>query len=120
MAGSKYRNKRCVIDGHNFDSHREGKRYTELKLLERIGEIKELELQPEFTFMLPNGKLLRSGAAGRPRKYVADFRYKEKRKSRGQPTWHVVVEDVKGAKTEIYKIKRDLMRDLNGILIKET
>ena len=117
---SKYSNKITTVDGIKFRSKREAKRYGELKLLERAGEIKDLELQPAFTFLLPNGKLLRAGPVGRPRKYIADYRYKEKKKSGGAPVWREVVEDCKGMRTELYKWKRDLMRDLNGILIRET
>ena len=117
MARLKYRNKPTEVDGIRFASKKEAKRYGELKLLERVGEIVDLELQPEFTFMLPNGKLLRAGQLGRPRKYIADFRYREVMK---QGRMDVVVEDCKGVRTELYKWKRDLMRDLNGIVIRET
>ena len=44
----KYGNRKVTIDGITFDSKREMKRYCELKLLEKAGEISGLELQPEF------------------------------------------------------------------------
>lgn len=117
----KYRNKITVVDGIKFRSKREARRYGELKLLERAGEIKDLELQPEFTFLLRGGKMLRTARLGKPRKYIADFSYKEKdRKTKGGVVWREIVEDCKGMRTELYKWKRDLMRDLNGIVIRET
>ena len=117
---TKYRNKPTVVDGIRFASKKEAGRYGELKLLERIGEITDLELQPRFNFKLPNGALLRAGKLGKPRAYIADFRYREREKSQGRDVYRVIVEDVKGMKTELYKWKRDLMRDLNGITIRET
>ncbi len=45
---SKFGNRHVKIDGIRFDSMKEGRRYNELKLLERGGEIQNLELQPRF------------------------------------------------------------------------
>ena len=45
---NKYFNKKVIIDGIKFDSKKEAKRYTELKLLKKAGIIKELELQKVF------------------------------------------------------------------------
>ena len=44
----KYGNKKVIVDGITFDSRREARRYRELKLLERAGQIQNLELQKEF------------------------------------------------------------------------
>ena len=100
--GSKYHNRKVVVDGIRFDSEKEAQRYAELKLLERVGEIYDLQRQVPFV-VIPeqrdsNGKLLESEV-----KYIADFTYKEKGSLRR------VVEDVKGLKTEVYKIKKKLM-----------
>ena len=45
---NKYNNKKIQVDIYVFDSIRESQRYKELKLLERAGEISNLELQPKF------------------------------------------------------------------------
>ena len=62
MARNKYGARKTVIDGITFDSKREAIRYQELKLLERAGEIKDLELQPKYILQpkyCKNGKSIR-------------------------------------------------------------
>ena len=111
--GSKYRNKPTFVDGQRFDSKKEARRYGELKLLARAGEISKLELQPEFEFII-NGELFLT-RTGRVFKYRADFRYRQDGKT--------IVEDVKSPITEanpVYRMKRDLMRHVHGIEIYET
>ncbi len=100
---NKYRAKKCVIDGIKFDSQKEGRRYTALKLLERSGTIKDLELQPKYDLIV-NG--YRVGF------YKADFRYIENDK--------LVVEDVKGMKTPIYNLKKKMIKAIYNIDIFET
>lgn len=94
---SKLKNQKVEIDGFIFDSLLEGNRYLELKILERNGDLNELELQPRFQ-ILPafdyNGKRERAAY------YVADFQYNEE----GNPL--PVVEEVKGYQTGIFKLKR--------------
>lgn len=102
---SKYANKKTEIDGVLFDSRKEAGRYQELRLLERAGEITDIERQVTY-------ELIPKQQGERAVKYIADFRYKDKD---GQ----VVVEDVKGYKTEVYKIKRKLMLHRHGIRIRE-
>lgn len=97
MGVNKYHAKRLMVDGHKFDSIREADRYCELKLLEKAHVISDLELQP--VYMLQEAFSC-DGGWERAITYVADFRYKE-----GGRT---VVEDVKGMRTEVYKIKRKL------------
>jgi hypothetical protein len=99
MFHSKYKAKKTEIDGITFDSKAEAKRYQELKLIERAGQIKHLSLQPRF--MLQEGFInIHTGKKERAIEYVADFIYNE-----GSET---IVEDVKGMKTSDYKIKRKL------------
>lgn len=96
---SKYRSKKIVIDGISFDSKREGNRYCELKLLEKAGKIKDLELQHQFELQpsfKKNGKTIRAIT------YVADFTYFDLEKNKN------IVEDVKGFKTDVYMLKRKL------------
>jgi hypothetical protein len=94
---NKYRNTKVKIDMYVFDSIAESRRYKELALLERTGEIKNLELQPRF---LLQESFKKNGKTYRKIEYIADFKYEEK----GQ----VIVEDVKGMETKEFKIKRKL------------
>jgi hypothetical protein len=103
---SKYNNSKTVVDGISFDSQKEAARYQELKLFERAGEVSNIERQVEY-------QLIPKQPGERAVKYIADFRYKAKE---GQ----TIVEDVKGYKTEVYKIKRKLMLYVHGIKIRET
>lgn len=100
---NKYNAKKTMIHGTWFDSKKEADRYLELKLLERAGEITNLELQPQYVFKLNGVKICT---------YRADFRYCEDGLS--------VVNDVKGYKTQIYKIKKKMMKAFYGIEILET
>lgn len=94
---SKYNNKKVQVDMYVFDSIAESKRYNELKLLEKAGKIKELELQPRF--LLQEG-FKKNGKTYRKIEYVADFQYEENGK--------LVVEDVKGIQTDVFKLKHKL------------
>lgn len=97
---NKYNARKVTLDNHRFDSKAEAARYTELKLLLRQRLISHLELQPEFVLIEPyvNGV----GKKIRGMKYRADFRYIDMK------TGETVVEDVKGRKTEVYRIKKKL------------
>ena len=119
----KYRNKKVTLDGIVFDSKKEATRYRELILLQRAGEITELELQKEFE-LIPaqyetfprygkNGQRIKDGkrCLEKPVKYKADFVYKDNGEE--------VIEDTKGVKTKEYIIKRKLMLYIHGIKIKE-
>lgn len=94
---NKYRNKKVIVDGKKFDSKKEGDRYKELKLLERAGEISNLELQPRF---LLQDKFKKNGKTYRKIEYVADFKYIENGKK--------IVEDVKGIQTDVFKLKHKI------------
>jgi len=100
----KYNNKKIIYNGIKFDSKKEYQRYLELSLLERAGHIKDLRLQVKFE-LIPKCK------GERATTYIADFVYIEN----GQQ----VVEDVKGMKTEVYKIKKKLMNWVHDIQIRE-
>jgi len=108
----KYRNQPTEVDGIRFPSKAEASRYQELKLLERAGEIKDLELQPKFTFWI-NGKFL-TYDTGHKITYTADFRYKE-----GE-YWEEIVEDKKGFMTQPTRIRLALMKAVNGIEVRIT
>ena len=65
---NKYRNKKAQVDMYEFDSIKESKRYKELKLLERAGEISNLELQPKF---LLQDSFKKNGKAYRKIEYIS-------------------------------------------------
>ena len=69
---NKYRNKKVIVDDYIFDSIQESKRYKELKLLLRAGEISNLQLQPRF--LLQKG-FKKNGKTYRKVEYIADFMY---------------------------------------------
>lgn len=94
---NKYKNKKVQIDMYVFDSIAESRRYKELALLEKAGEIENLQLQPKF---LLQESFKKNGKTYRKIEYIADFMYEEK----GQ----VIVEDVKGMETKEFKMKRKL------------
>lgn len=102
---SKYYSVKTEIDGIVFDSKKEANRYGELKLLERAGEISNLRLQVPY-ILFPKNEY------GREIKYLADFVYIENGKE--------IVEDTKGKKTRIYNLKKRIMAEKYGILIKES
>jgi len=108
---SKYRNSKVTLDGETFDSHAECRRYQQLRLWASVGEISELTRQ--VSFVLAPAAIV----GGKPKRsliYRADFQYID------HGTKELVVEDVKGALTEAYKIKRHLMKTIHGIDIRET
>lgn len=101
---AKFRNKKVEVDGVTFASKAEATRYTHLKLLLRIGEIADLELQPRYPLVV-NGVRVAT--------YVADFRY------RNVATGEVVIEDVKGVRTPVYRMKKKLLEAIDGTKITE-
>lgn len=105
----KYGNRKITKDGITFDSMKEFKRFCELTLLERAGEITELQRQVKF-LLIPSQKI-DGKVVERPVNYIADFVYWEN----GQ----MVVEDSKGFKTKDYILKRKLMLHVHGIRIRE-
>lgn len=96
---NKYKNEPIVIDGHKFPSKKEAGRYCQLRLLEKSGEITNLqmqipfELQPHFRH---NGKMIRAII------YIADFVYFDK-------NGRMHIEDTKGFKTDVYELKKKIM-----------
>ena len=94
---NKYKNKKVQIDMYVFDSIAESRRYKELALLEKAGEIENLQLQPKF---LLQDSFKKNGKTYRKIEYIADFMYEENGK--------IIVEDVKGKETEVFKLKHKL------------
>lgn len=107
---SKYNSKKTVVDGQKFDSKKEARRYQELLLLEKAGEIKNLSRQVKFV-LIPSQRDENGKVVERECSYKADFTYEEGIKR--------VVEDVKGYRTKEYIIKRKLLLYQYGIRIRE-
>ena len=106
----KYKNEKITYNGMTFDSKREYGRYCELLLLERAGKISDLQRQVPYELI--KAQYDGSRCVERACNYVADFVYRENGKT--------IVEDCKGFRTDVYKIKRKLMLERYGIRIRET
>ena len=88
-----------TLDGIVFDSKAEMDRYAELVLLERAREITNLEIHPRFILQEFSQTKLR------PIIYEADFQYYDVKEKK------IIVEDVKGFETPIYKMKRKMFSE---------
>lgn len=98
----KYHNTKTVADGIKFDSRLEAERYAQLKMMERAGAIRDLELQPEYE-LIPSFK--KGGKTWRKTVYKADFRYILAEDDK------TIIEDVKGSTaviTDVFRIKQKL------------
>lgn len=104
MRRNKFNAIRTTVDGIIFASRREAKRYAELKLMERAGEIESLECQPSFRIEVSGIRIC---------DYRADFKYLDKR------TGEWITEDVKSkaTMTPVFKIKARLLRACHGIQV---
>jgi len=94
---SKFWAERTEIDEIDFDSKKEANRYKDLKILEKAWNISNLELQPKF---LLQPSFTYNWKTEKRISYIADFKYYK--------DFEVIIEDVKGFKTDIYKLKRKL------------
>ena len=108
---AKYGNRKVVTEDGTFDSEKEYRRWRELKLMERAGEIHSLQRQVPYV-LIPSQRDENGKVIEREVRYVADFVYREK------PN-RLVVEDTKGMKTKEYIIKRKLLLYRLGIRIRE-
>lgn len=100
----KYGNKRVAVEGGKADSKAEAGRYQDLLLLQKAGEIRGLKLHERFSLDV-NGVHICT--------YVADASYYDVRRELR------VVEDTKGARTPMYRVKKALMLACHGITIEE-
>ena len=94
-----------------YASRKEHRRANELKLLQKAGIISNLREQVRYE-LIPaqydnQGKLIERACS-----YVADFVYTEK-------NGETIVEDTKGMRTDVYRIKRKLMLHVHGVKIIE-
>lgn len=108
---SKFRAKKTTVDGIVFDSKREAARYQELRLMERAGAIRDLKRQVRYE-LIPAFDV--DGKHYRPATYIADFVYIDVN------TGKEIVEDVKGYRPDVYKIKAKMFAYRYGVSILET
>jgi hypothetical protein len=103
MARNKYGNQSVALDGKILDSKAEARRYQELKLLHEAGVIHKLVVHPRYTLLEP---FECKGIRYRGISYEADFTYTEDGVE--------VVEEIKGAKTQVWRLKEKLFMDRYG------
>jgi len=99
----KYNAKKTEVDGRVFASRAEARRYSELCLLEKSGEISDIECQPLYQVWITDKHICN---------YFADFKYWTK-------DGVMIVEDVKGVKTPVYRLKKKLVEAQHNITITE-
>lgn len=104
MTQNKYHAIKTAVGDITFDSRREASRYHELLLLQRGGVIRDLEMQVPYPVVV-NGKKIC--------KYIADFRYFDVERNK------LRIEDSKGVRTQVYRIKKKLVEALYSIKIEE-
>jgi hypothetical protein len=109
---SKYGNKRT----NGYASKREAKRAAELKLLEKASEI--IKLREQVKYELIPAQYVDGKCVERACNYVADFVYVEPGYRPFQDIQ--IVEDAKGYRDPVYRIKRKLMLHVHGVRIRET
>ena len=102
--------KAYACDGTLCDSKKEARRLNRLLAMQAAGEIADLRMQVPFE-LIPFQRAP-SGAGFRKCVYIADFVYMQDGRQ--------IVEDAKGEKTDVYKIKKKLMLYKYGIEIKES
>lgn len=105
MSYRKYGNERH----RGYASKKEAQRAADLDLLRRVGAVGEVKEQVPFV-LIPKDEM------GRAVRYLADFVYDERQ---NDGSWLPIVEDAKGARTPVYKIKKRLMWHVHKIRIRE-
>jgi hypothetical protein len=110
---SKYNAVKTTVDGITFHSAKEARRYGELKALQKARQIQNLKCQVPYVLSVRDSL----GHAVIIGKYVSDFEYSKWDDFRD---FHiVVVEDVKGFKTPLYRWKKRHVEAQYGITIRE-
>lgn len=103
---SKYRNVKTVVKGITFDSKAEAVRWLALRAMQKAGRIADLKRQVKFEIVCGQDSIHVCD-------YVADFQYLDVTRD------DLVVEDVKGFRTQVYILKKKLMLAVHGIAIVE-
>lgn len=104
---SKFGNTKVTRAGEVYHSKREADRHPQLRLLERVGRIRNLQRQVKYRLEV-NGLLICT--------YTADYVYEEL----ANDVWHQIVEDVKGYPNDRWAMKKKLMKACHGIVVRET
>jgi hypothetical protein len=105
-AVNKFRNIKILVDGINFDSKKEARRYGELKLLKHGGIISAFEMQVRFPILFDGEKICT---------YIADFVHFDMLGNR-------TIEDCKSEftrKNPVYRLKKKMMKIINNLEIVE-
>lgn len=110
MAG-KYHNEKVSIGNESFDSKKEARRYQFLVLMQRAGQITNLQRQVKYE-LIP-AQYIGGKCVERAVTYTSDFEY-------DKPSGEHIVEDCKGFRTDVYKLKKKHMLYKFGIRILET
>jgi hypothetical protein len=100
---SKYGNRKVKYDGYTFDSLAERDRYIQLRFMEQEGEITALCVHPRYELIAAYEKNERKIRAAH---YEADFEY------RSNDDGTLIIEDVKGVQTAVFKLKRKLFESM--------
>lgn len=111
MKRHKYRAKSVTVDGIKFPSKKEARRWSELRLMEKAGEISNLERQVKIPLFGKNGPIMTDSGKSQ-RTYVADFRYVDWRLN-----GVIVIEDSKGYETPEFKLKKAILQAQNVELL---
>ena len=98
--GNKYNAQRTLLDGICFDSKAEATYYAGLQLRHKAGEVEDVELQRPYALIV-DGALICT--------YRADFVFWDVAQRRRR------VIDVKGVVTDVFRIKKKLMKACHGL-----
>lgn len=101
-----------VVDGIRFDSLKEARRWGELRLLEKSGEIRALRRRVRIDLEGRDGPL--KTRTGKVMRLTVDFAYEDRRLN-----WAEVYEDSKGKPTRDYEVRRAVAQAM-GIEVTET
>lgn len=109
----KYRNNIVTVDGIEFDSRKEARRWAELSRMQEAGEISDLRRQVVFE-LAPAACLLPDYRQKPAIKLIADFTYLRDGK--------LTVEDTKSVATRnlpVYRLKKHLLFTVHGLQVHE-
>lgn len=98
---NKYNAKKVSLDGYDFDSLMEARRYGQLKLMVRAGLLRELRVHPSWPIVVNGHKICH---------VELDFSYVDEKDIQHH-------EDVKGQDTALSRIKRKLLLGVHGICV---
>lgn len=110
--GKSSGNKYHAQKSGGYDSRKEHRRAGELRIMQRAGIISDLREQVRYELIPVQRSADGKKVLERACYYIADFVYTDE-------NGNTVVEDTKGVRTDVYRIKRKLMLKVHGIIITE-